>query len=290
MKKLVLSFAAAAAISVGASGQEAFKHLSLGVDVSTYGVGVELALPVVSDHLVLTAGYSWFPKFTYTLTESVDEYTNELNNTIQDINSDLAITGERISSTFSPVDATITAKTGFGNGKVILEYYPWAKHSFHISAGLYFSSTDVLSANAALDDTFFAEYNSLNAEVNALKAKYPGLVDESLPESARGNIGGRTYEIDVNSRRSFDATMTFSNKVRPYVGLGWGRSIPESHFGFQFELGAWYHGKTDIVSPNQVAYDSSADELLDLGSLTLDDLSRIGFCPNISLRLIYRIF
>ena len=62
--------------------------------------------------------------------------------------------------------------------------------------------------------------------------------------------------------------------------------MPKGHFGFQFDVGVWYHGAPVLSSSNEVAYDPSAEVLLDDISL----LDELVLYPQVSLRLIYKIF
>ena len=94
MKKL---FALALVLLSGAgaaNSQEAFKHLSIGLEAATTGIGLELALPIVTDHLVLAAGYnygnaSFNVKGNSTL--NVAELSGRINQYIDNANNFLAV-------------------------------------------------------------------------------------------------------------------------------------------------------------------------------------------------------
>ena len=55
--------------------------------------------------------------------------------------------------------------------------------------------------------------------------------------------------------------------------------------GFQFELGAWMHGKPTIKSSSEVSYDPSAEGIDGVG----DVMSKIQFWPQMTFRLTGRI-
>jgi hypothetical protein len=75
------------------------------------------------------------------------------------------------------------------------------------------------------------------------------------------------------------------NGVRPYVGLGWGRAIPERRLGFRFEVGALMLGKSQIVSDNLVNSSNSQDM-----TKINEFLSDVAVLPQISFSLTYRMF
>ena len=86
---------------------------------------------------------------------------------------------------------------------------------------------------------------------------------------------------------SLDAAIQIS-KVRPYAGIGFGRSVPNKRIGFQFEMGAWFHGTPKVVSPNELPadkYDPNAESIEGVG----DIISKITVYPQITLRLTGRI-
>ena len=80
-------------------------------------------------------------------------------------------------------------------------------------------------------------------------------------------------------------------KLRPYFGLGFGRSMPKGHLGFQLDLGVWYHGSPAIESGQKVAFDPEAADLTaGIPLLEKYSLGQAILYPSLSLRLIYKIF
>ena len=75
-------------------------------------------------------------------------------------------------------------------------------------------------------------------------------------------------------------------KLRPYFGIGFGRSVPRKRVGFQFDVGVWYHGTPELSSSYETAYDPDADALFADISL----LDRLVLYPQVTLRLTYKIF
>lgn len=293
MKKLFF-FASVLLLSAGvAHSQEAFKHLSVGLEAATTGVGLELALPVVSDHLVFAAGYNFGNvKATaqpYTL--NVSDFSNNINQYVEDANYYLStIPGE--SSRLIPLPMTTKVNGSgairLGTFKAILEYYPSKNSGFHINAGVYIGNADVLALDVSCPD-FWNAYRDNLATANKMASTYPEFKKAvgQIPE-LKTNINGTTYQIKEPGNVNLGLKMA---TVRPYLGLGFGRSIPDTHFGFQFDLGVIYTGKWAISSANEVkgntqssiSYNDDIQKLIDLAN-------KICIYPQLSFRLIYRIF
>lgn len=292
MKK-ILSIICILAAAMSANAQEPFKHLSVGLEAGTTGFGVELALPIAAEHLVLTAGYN-FPSIT--VNKGIQFNTTEIKNVINNANNTLQDAGfpERISDTFSK-ETTLDADFGlnFGAVKAMLEFYPSKNSSFHFVAGVYCGTGDFISAKGMTDRNFWSSVQSAQADVNSAYEKHkddPKVsgIDHDVLGKLKANINGKTYSVkEKDGCGSIETQIAVAN-IRPYVGVGIGRSIPESRFSIQGDLGVWFHGKPSLQSSNETAYDPSATTV-DLGS-ALDIAEKISVWPQLSVRLIYSIF
>ncbi|MBQ0024911.1 MAG: hypothetical protein KBT00_04215 [Bacteroidales bacterium] len=281
-------------IAFSANAQEAFKHLSIGLEAGTVGTGVQLALPIVSDHLVLTAGYN-FPNYSFNTT--IPYGTGKLSDVISNVNNTLEQVSvpDRLSDPFSQdIQVSLNTRMNFGAAKALLEYYPWKNVSFHIVAGAYFGTDDLLFAELMTDREFWRNINSLQAEVNAIYDKYKEIpevvaMDHDLLGRLKVTVDGTTYEVKEKNGCAFANASIAIAKVRPYFGIGFGRSIPKSHVAVQFDLGAWYHGHPSLKSDNATAYYDPSAESFNLGAAA-DLLSGICIWPQLSLKLIIRLF
>ena len=300
MKKTVFSLALAAVATVGMAqspSMEAFKHMGVGVEVGLMGLGVEVSVPVVTDHLVLVAGYNLYgiKPASYDLNFSADEYNNSVRNMFDDNSTEIALYNLRRKAGDTPLTYdncrldegfNITAKLGLAsNAKVLLEYYPWATHTFHITAGMMIGNEEFLTLKGTAAQDMQDCYNlALEVQDNL---QHDGVIS-SDKDYVRGtlnyNIDDATYGI--KDKLEVDARIAV-NKVKPYLGIGFGRAIPEKRVGFQFEVGAWYHGEPSIVSDNRLdAYNPDAS-----GMDGVDDvLSKIQIWPQLTFRLTGRIF
>ena len=138
------------------------------------------------------------------------------------------------------------------------------------------------------------ELNAMKAEINAINSKYadvPGYSPVDVTADSF-NMFDSTYKIrEEDGRAVFDADFKVA-KVRPYLGLGFGRSMPNKHLGFQFDLGLWYHGKVSLSSANQVEFNPDAPDLTPkMPGLEKDKVEKmLMFYPHVAFRLIYKIF
>lgn len=293
MKKLISVIILASGLSFASSAQQAFKSLSIGFEAGTTGIGVELAIPIVTDHLVLTGGLT-APSFSYPLSFSMD--MTAANNAIDDANSRLAEAGvpERLNTRFS--DAVIEANPviNLSSAKLMLEYYPFKKSSFHFTAGAFMGMGErFLYSDIYVDDNTYSNIKQLDGEMQAIQQKYGELAeigDVELP-SMRFSAFGETYELQEKSGKlGMEAEFAIA-KIRPYFGLGFGRSMPKGHLGFQLDLGVWYHGSPSLESSQKVEFDPEATDLTaGIPLLEKYSLAQAILYPSLSLRLIYRIF
>jgi len=293
-KKLFAAALVVLAGSISASAQEAFKSLSLGLEIGTTGAGVELALPLVTDHIVLVGGFN-APTISHVFTTEMEP--DIINDRIDEVNTSLASLqeygiNESVTSRFSEIPISVTPVVNLCTVKAMLELYPFKKSSFHVTVGAFFGlgGTEFLSGTVGTGKTFWNEFTALENEVNALNDKYkgyPGFEPVYIDESdLRFNAGKKTYAVrEKDGEGVMDVALKIA-KVRPYVGLGFGRSTPQKHFSFQHEIGVWYHGTPALTSDSEVAYDSSAYSVAD----DLSILDKFSIYPVFTFRLIYRIF
>lgn len=188
----------------------AFTRWSAGINGGLYGVGLQAATNL-SPHFSLRAGFDY------------------LGYSRQDVASfDAEIEGYEQYGISPTVEAEITeASITFPNFKLMLDYYPVRNGIFSLTGGFYGGSNKVDAAGLIHD------YETITA--------------------AMGEEPSLTYEDIVfqpNSDGSFDALLTMGNSLKPYIGVGLGRTIPHNRVGVRFELGAVYQGKYKLDSDN----------------------------------------
>ena len=204
MKKTVFTILAALALLMPgtAAAQDLFNHLAVNAHVATTGVGVELSTPITK-FITMRAGVTCMPGFSFNA-EVYGQYYD--NNTPRDFTVDL--------------DANLKRT----QGSVIFNVYPLAKakvcSSFFLAAGLYFGGDKLVKIKGHSDEIA----NDLK-QLNGANP-YIELGDYKLPVDENGNVKGG---LKVQ-------------KVRPYLGLGFGRYVPKKRISVTGELGVQFHG------------------------------------------------
>lgn len=150
---------------------------------------------------------------------------------------------------------------------VLANIYPFKRSSFFLSAGAYFGGAKVVGAKGQTDDPQLLNLiNNYQDQIGVVIGDY------TLPFDKDGSVTG---SIEVK-------------KVRPYVGLGFGRSVPYRRIGFAFELGVQFHGTPQVKDKNGSINDLiSASEADDDFSEIVDKLKAY---PVLKFRLTGRIF
>lgn len=286
--KLVAAVAFLFAASFVGRAQQAFENLSLGIELGTVGVGVELAVPVVTDHLVVKAGFN-APSLSYPFSATLS--SDGANAMIDGMNARLESLGlpERIPSGLPEAELSLRPTLNLSTVKLMLEYYPFRGSSFHLTAGAYVGMGDnFLSFAVSTDRTFWAGYSAVADRISSVNGKYadmPGYVPLEQ-DFLRFNAGDRTFMIRDKDGTGYSEAALSVAKVRPYFGIGFGRSVPRKRVGFQFDIGVWYHGVPDLSSSYETAYDPETDILF----ADISVLDRLVLYPQVTLRLTYKIF
>lgn len=296
MKKILLLIAISIASASLAIAQETFKNLAVGLEVGSTGFGFELSMPVVDDHLIVKAGYNFAPIPNI---KGANIETAGLNNSVAKLNQIAGLIDKSINTKFSPNPINVNAH--FDCVKLLLEYYPFESSSFHLILGAFFGTSNNLATfNVSANAQTWKEFNSIKSEIEAVKEAGKKLADavpekhkEQLPDFVIGNpavtIGGRTFEFRDKGNTGTIPGSFKANVVRPYFGLGFGRSVPRTNFGFQIDFGAWYHGKLSVASSNEVKSSNTAYTLTN-DTTIWDKVSKFQFLPQLALRLTYKLF
>ena len=205
MKKTVFTILAALALLMPgtAAAQDLFNHLAVNAHVATTGVGVELSTPITK-FITMRAGITCMPGFSFNA-EVDGQFYNYATNEQENFTVDL--------------DANLKRT----QGSVIFNVYPLAKakvcSSFFLAAGLYFGGDKLVKINGHSDE--------IAEKINQFSDNpYIELGDYKLPVDENGNVKGG---LKVQ-------------KVRPYLGLGFGRYVPNKRISVTGELGVQFHG------------------------------------------------
>lgn len=179
-----------------------FEYFSLSIGASTLGVGAELAT-TLSTKFRLRLGIDYFD---YSIKDSKAN--------IIDANLEDAVG-------YNP-DYKYDIKPSFLNTHALIDWQPFRNGIFYITAGAYFGKNSV-DVNGVL----------INPSTQTESELQPG---KSWPTL---NFDG--YDINITDGR-IDGKARFKNTVKPYFGIGLGRSVPRNRVGVLFEIGAMYQG------------------------------------------------
>lgn len=296
MKKSILSIVILAMSAFGANSQEAFKHLSLGLEIGTTGPGLNLATPVVSDKVFLKLGFN-FPSFSYDFTSRLS--TEEVNKEIADINTKIDELNKNplLIDKFpsikgrleDPTELSIRPKANFGALSLLFQYYPFRKTSFHIVAGFYYGFKDTfISADLNTSDKIWSDYKGIRSEIEAINEKAKKHGENFQIPDVKCNIGERTLLIkEKDGHGNVNADLNIS-RFRPYIGIGFGRTVPgfDKRLGFCFDLGCWFHQTPKLVSANERTFDANAYKI----DFDLNQISGVAVYPRVAFSLNYLLF
>lgn len=216
-----------------------FSHLSVSLNAGTLGGGLQVAAPL-NDYLGLRAGFSLL-KFNYNYDyEGMYDIRLRRDNTHTGTGSEYSYT------------VPLKAKANMTNGMLLLDYFPFRRSVFHVTAGLLFGTSSIL--------------------------KVSGETDERI------EVGDIIIEPGADGR--VEAALK-TNAVKPYVGLGFGRSVAHSRVGFKFELGAMFHGNPKIEATTGKIVEDAVDQELSRFNKFLKNFKAY---PVLNFQLSYRIF
>jgi len=211
MKKRLFSAVFACMFVFCVSAQRPLSEFSAGVDAGTLGVGVWGATNLTSN-LSLKAGFSYAGwSFDRTHSETgVRGYVNGLE-TNRRVELDLDVINPRLR---------------IPHGRLLVDWAPGGG-MFSVVAGTYIGNFD-LGVDAKV--TNWDAISTANTDIDFIEFEEFGI---SLLPRDDG---------------TFDGTLRIGNRIKPYLGIGLGRTIPENRFGFRFDLGVIHQGNLRFIS------------------------------------------
>lgn len=230
------------------SSKNFLEHFSLGVGVSTTGFRLDYGA-TISPNVDFRLGFSYLD-FNRNITVGVED--------------DL-IRGATAGG-YDP-DLDFEAEMKFYNLHTMFDFYPMRNGIFHLTAGLFFGKNEI-SVDGSLIDPQTGEKAILAPEYE----QWPNLhfADYEIPVRSDGNV-----KADIRTGKDW---------VKPYLGVGLGRSVPKGNFSFKLEAGLMYQGSYSIESNGTElrkaknrsdSFDSNYKKLME-------------WWPVINLQLVYR--
>lgn len=250
-------------------------HASVGIGVGAFnGATIELAVPVTR-YASIRAGYNFFPKIN--------------------ISTDLNIQQGKDATkyiTILPHKVKVEGKPELSTGHLLVDIYPIKNSAFRITTEAYFGKEKLADIQNPDDDNaaIFREVYLFNYR----KGIYSGVPDD-LGGYVGTNVDGRekigmmlgNYFLEPNANGQIEAKISVK-KFRPYIGFGFGRTVPEKHrFALNFDMGVQFWGTPSVTIEDHELTEQDVDGK-DGGAFKT--LSKVTVCPMLSLRVVGRLF
>ena len=217
-----------------------FNHVGLNVGAGTEGISVGVAAPV-TNFLEVEAGVNIMPSFKLSGDLDVDVNTSSL---------------PQVPNVQYPTSETIHAEGSFDRTtfNVKANLYPFGGGTkFFIAAGLSIGGEKIAEVTGSCDEL---RKFSQSLPTQELKNEFR--------QAVSANLAGYNLQFDENYNVQGDIRC---KKVRPYLGLGFGRLVPKNRLGMRLELGCQFMDKLKVyqndteIDINKALEDAGDDDL-----------------------------
>lgn len=217
-----------------------FNHVGINVGAGTEGISVGLAAPVTG-FFELEAGVNVMPSFKLSGDLDVDVNTSSL---------------PQVPNVQYPHEATIHAEGSFDRTtfNVKANLYPFGGGTkFFIAAGLSIGGEKIAEVNGSCD-----QLREFSQSLPSQELK------DQFRQAVSANLAGYNLQFDENYNVQGDIRC---KKVRPYLGLGFGRLVPKNRLGMRLELGCQFMDKLKVyqndteIDINKALEDAGDDDL-----------------------------
>lgn len=215
-------------------------HVGINVGAGTEGISVGLAAPVTG-FFELEAGVNVMPSFKLSGDLDVEYDHSSL---------------PQVPGVSYPPNATIHAEGSFDRTtfNVKANLYPFGGGTkFFIAAGLSIGGEKIAEVTGSCD------------ELREVSQKLPTQeLKDQFRQAVSANLGGYNLQFDENYNVQGDIRC---KKVRPYLGLGFGRLVPKNRLGMRLELGCQFMDKLKVyqndteIDINKALEDAGEDDL-----------------------------
>ena len=223
------------------SGMRFLDHLTLGGEIGTMGIGLEVATPL-HPNIRLRAGIVALPfalRETYDL--AIDAVSEKGNSYAYMVGRDERIVRdlqeERLPLKDSDFPRTVSAveKLRRIEGKVLVDFYPRRDGCFYVTLGAYVGGMNQRRVQA-----------DVGPYVRAVE-----IANGYLPEDDQMQLWLSTttstwsnyiYRVEVGKNKETGYNLRIL-PVKPYVGIGFGRMLPKRKLGCYFDMGILYRDR-----------------------------------------------
>lgn len=260
------------------NGNNIFEHVGVGVGFGLTGITIDVGSDI-TDYLTIRGGMDIFPSVSKDFDVNIGFESSFKKS---DVPASYAVPNNKVK---------IEGKTGLGAGHLLFDIHPF-KNAFRVTTGLYFGKKEIITVQNKDNADFIgiANWNKdvqatpMPADLAALAALHGG----SLP---RIGVEMGDYFLAPDENGHVDASIKV-NAVRPYVGIGVGRMVPKnSRLTCNFDFGVQFWGKPEIyLNGSDGEKKLEKKDLGNDGDEVLDILSKITVYPQLTVRLVGRIF
>jgi hypothetical protein len=286
------------------------EHVGGSVGVGTTGITVDVAARVTS-YFGIRAGVDIMPqiKINKDLNLGVDDkslsiqqmsaYIDQLNQYLpaaDQIDKSILPNGEL------PRNLDIQGKLSNTTGHVLIDVYPFGPvNGFHATIGAYFGGKKVVKVYNR-EAGALAVVNQWNNAMRTAQNNPTGSLNTQVVQPyglkmIGAELGDYFITPDPAENGDVEASIQVSG-FRPYIGLGFGRCVPNMPLGYQVDFGVQFWNTPKIYAPS---YAKSTDSFI--GESQLDEskvggdasgviktITKISVYPSITIRLTGKFF
>jgi hypothetical protein len=277
MKRLFIT-SLVALFTLGVSAQdnmEPFKHLGVGVEAGLHGFGVDVSMPVVKG-LVVKAGYNFVP--------SGDLFSTQFEIDTQDLKEaqeqyDALMHFQNKFGDEAIIDAGL--QLGISNIKLLLNWYPFQSSSLYLAGGFYYTpgNKSFITVHGQTTPNDWAALQELREKTGDDSYEIAlEIADQKYPVIEKDGCGYMQGDFKMDP-------------LKYYLGLGFGRSVPNHRVGLQFELGTMiYTNAKFYLQDKEVPMADAAEQLGDAAKTAIGYLEKFPIYPQLAIRLNFLAF
>lgn len=280
--------------TLGVSAQDYFKHMDLGVNVSSTGIGADIAMPV-GDYVRLRTGFTYMPKFTINSNFGVNFMGDVSADKLRRMKDMMSyFTGEEIQDNID-----MKMKPTWAQFKFLVDIMPFKNNKhWNVTLGFYIGPSTIGEAlNAPSGNTTLVGVNMYNSMyIKACKGEalfryedshgrehnmsFEGMEDRLLETRMMGaHMGyfpdGSKAIMVPDKNNQAKAEMTVS-KFRPYIGVGYTTALSRDHrFNMAIDAGVMFMGGSPHVYIDNVYRVNNTDDF-DMISWDMDRFNETG--------------
>jgi hypothetical protein len=285
-------------ITLSVSAQDYFNHMDLGVNVSSTGIGADIAMPV-GDYVRVRAGFTYMPKFNINSNFNVKfmgDVSGDKLRRMQDMMS--YFTGEPMKDN---IDMKMTPTwTQF---KFLVDIMPFKNNKhWNVTLGFYAGPSTIGEAlNDPSDNTTLVGINMYNSmyirackgepmikyedsngkyhylDINGLADR---LIEARMMGAYMGNFPDGSKAVMVPDKYNQAKAEMSVSKIRPYVGLGYTTNLSRDHrFKLAVDAGVMFLGGSPSIYIDNV-YRVDSSEPYDMISWDFDSFDWVEQTPQ----------